>query len=314
MSEAVSEATAKAKRDRSPSFPFISLRVATERLVAFEKYFSRHPAPAKKAGLAWGMKAESSQAAQTLAAIKAFGFVDYKGSGADLEATLSEDGRTYLRAQQESVKSEVLTRAALRPKAIAKYWQLWGADRPPDPICLDQLVLKDAFTQPAAETFLRVYDDTIAFARLSRSDTVTSNRDHEEGIEDDDGRGDPPPPPPPALKVGDYVQWISAGVEQFKQPRKIVEIFPDGKHAQVFGSQTGIPMSDLHLAEGPHRGVSPTLKGSAENSGARDTKDDISVLMTGDRLQITADVDSSGIGKLKEMLTLYEGILKLAKN
>ena len=39
-------------RDRSPSYPFIPLKTAIERLEAFEKYFGRHPAPFKKAGLA----------------------------------------------------------------------------------------------------------------------------------------------------------------------------------------------------------------------------------------------------------------------
>jgi hypothetical protein len=38
---------------------------------------------------------------------------------------------------------------------------------------------------------------------------------------------------------------------------------------------------------------------------------DISVLLVGNRLQITADVDSAGLVKLKDVLTKYEEILKL---
>lgn len=160
----------KAKRDRSPAFPFIPLQTAIKRLASFEDYFRRHPAPAKKVGLAWGMKGYTSQAQQTMAALKYFGLVEYQGSGENLTASISEDARTYLRAQQDSIKKEVLKRVALKPKNIAKYFALWGADRPPDPVCLDQLILKDAFTEASAKTFLSVYDDTIAFAGLRDSD------------------------------------------------------------------------------------------------------------------------------------------------
>jgi len=36
-------------------------------------------------------------------------------------------------------------------------------------------------------------------------------------------------------------------------------------------------------------------------------------LLTGNRLQITADVDAAGLVKLKEVLAKYEDILKLLK-
>ena len=170
MTDTDKGAAVKAKRDRSPAFPFIPLQAAIKRLASFEDYFRRHPAPAKQVGLAWGMKGYTSQAQQTMAALKYFGLVEYQGSGESLTASISEDARTYLRAQQESIKKDVLKRVALKPKNIAKYFALWGADRPPDPVCLDQLILKDAFTEPAAKTFLSVYDDTIAFAGLRDSD------------------------------------------------------------------------------------------------------------------------------------------------
>ncbi|PNG26438.1 hypothetical protein [Methylocella silvestris] len=162
----------KAKRERSPSFPFIPLPVAVQRLAAFEDYFKRHPAPARRAGLAWGMKGDSSQAGQTLAALKSFGLVEYSGAKDGLVASLSDDARNYLRAQQDSIKREILSRLALRPRLIAMYWEKWGPDRPPDPVCLDDLVLKMSFNQAGAETFLKVYDATIAFAGLSHSDIV----------------------------------------------------------------------------------------------------------------------------------------------
>ena len=52
----------------------------------------------------------TSQAQQTMAALKYFGLVEYQGSGENLTATISEDARTYLRAQQDAIKNEVLKR------------------------------------------------------------------------------------------------------------------------------------------------------------------------------------------------------------
>lgn len=170
MADAANEL--KGQKDRSPAYPFISLKAAIERLTQLEAKFTRHPIPATKAGIAWDMKEASSQAAQTLAALKYFGLIDYQGAGPDRVAVLTDDARTYLRAQQDSVKKEVLRRVALKPKAISLKWESWGADRAPDPVCLDQLVLKDKFTQSAAETFLKVYDETVAYAGLGQSATI----------------------------------------------------------------------------------------------------------------------------------------------
>lgn len=185
MSDAIQEDN-KIKRDRSPSYPSIPLGAAAARLATLDEYFKRHPAPFKQIGLAWGMKPGSSQSSSTAAALKSFGLVDYQGSGDDLKVVLSDEGRTYLRAQQDEVKRAVLRRSVLKPKAIAKYWAQWGATRPPDPVCLDELILKAKFTQAGAETFLKVYDASIATAGLSDSDKVDPEDTSNDSSLDDD--------------------------------------------------------------------------------------------------------------------------------
>lgn len=213
MTDAVTPS--KKTKERSPSFPFIPLDEALKRVEAFEQTFGRHPAPAAKSGLAWGMKEGSSQAFQTLAALKAFGLVKYEGSAKERTAHLTDEARTYLRAQQQSIKSEVVRGLALQPAQIQKFWTVWGADRPPDPICLDDLVLKHAFTDNAARTFLSVYDNTIAFAGLSNSDTVDLQK--EDAL---------------PFSVGDKINWISGDQIQFRTPVTVTEISSDedGNH------------------------------------------------------------------------------------
>jgi hypothetical protein len=167
-------------------------------LAEFEKQFSRHSTPANRAYLAWGMKGHTSQSQQTLGALKAFGFIDYEGSGDTRAVSISDEGRTYLRAQQDEIKKQVLKRAALRPKWIAHFWPTWGADRPPDPLCLDTLVLTHKFNANTAPAFLKVYDESIAFAGLSSSDKVQSSvvEDDDEEETDIETLGQNPPEPP----------------------------------------------------------------------------------------------------------------------
>jgi hypothetical protein len=229
----------KMKRDRSPSYPMIPLGHAINRLAAFDEYFKRHPAPFKQIGLAWSIKPGSSQATGTAAALKSFGLVEYQGAGDDLKVLLSNDGRTYLRAQQESTKKEVLQRVALNPKAIAKYWAEWGSSRPPDPVCLDELVLKAKFSPSGADAFLKVYDSTISYAGLVESSKLADR------LLDELARF------PPKLKVGDFVQWENNGVLQFPQPRRVMEVTESGDFAMVDGSTTGLPIKELTVVSPP---------------------------------------------------------------
>jgi hypothetical protein len=156
-------ADSKGKRDRSPAFPQVPLGETVDRLIAFEKFFGRHPAPLEKAGLAWGIK----QCGDILASLRYFGFIEYSGSTDARQVAITEDGRNFLRAQQETIKQDIIRRAALKPKEIAKFWASWGTDRPPTEVCLDELVMRNGFSERGAPLFLRSYDATISFAGLA---------------------------------------------------------------------------------------------------------------------------------------------------
>jgi hypothetical protein len=233
----VNTSAPKAAKERSPSFPFIPLSTAIGRLEAFERTFGRHPTPANKVGLAWEMKPASSQAAQTVAALKSFGMVEYEGSGPDRLTSITEDGRNYLRAQQASVKQEIARRFAMNPKVIAKYWEEWGSERPMDAVALDHLVLKAAFTESAAATFLTVYDETIAFAGLSDSDKTKVPSDGGK-LEDE--------PPVQEFGIGDWVSVEAGGQVIFNRTR-VRALNPPWVFVEA--SQTGAKMEDVTLLE-----------------------------------------------------------------
>jgi hypothetical protein len=157
------------QRDRSPAYPFVPLEIALARLGEFETYFKRSAARRGKIGEAWGIKSQA-HADRMLAALGYFGLLEYRGAGKDRQIIVSDEGRKYLRVQQEETKREVVKAAAIRPKQIAKFWDEWGVDRPAEAACLDQLVLKNGFSEAGAREFLKVYDATISYAGLSDSD------------------------------------------------------------------------------------------------------------------------------------------------
>jgi DNA-binding MarR family transcriptional regulator len=160
-----------ATRDRSPAYPAIALKPALERLVEFDAHFKRSPARPEKVGEAWKINTPAT-ASRVAAALRYFGFLEYREGPSGREITVTEEGRKYLKAQQEETRREVVKSAALRPKQIAKSWEDWGQDRPADAACLDQLIQKYGFSVGGAREFLKVYDATIAYAGLSASDKV----------------------------------------------------------------------------------------------------------------------------------------------
>lgn len=185
------------QRDRSPAYPFVPLEIALARLADFDAHFKRSPARREKVGEAWGVKAKA-YADRTLAALGYFGLLEFKKAEEGSYVVISEEGRKYLRAQQEQTKQEVVKAAALRPKQIAKFWSEWGADRPAEAACIDELTIKNGFSVGGARGFLKVYDATISFAKLSGSDKIAHDlRDEEFEGEADEA---PTPPAPPSAQ------------------------------------------------------------------------------------------------------------------
>lgn len=109
-------------------------------------------------------------------------------------------------------------------------------------VCLDDLVLKHAFTDSAARNFLRVYDATIAFAGLTDADTVT-----EPAVEVDAEDT----PPASEIKVGDLVHIEIDGVRPVEGPKRVRAIQKHDGQDWVFieGSETGFEMNQVLLHE-----------------------------------------------------------------
>jgi hypothetical protein len=205
------EDTGRGKIERSPSFPFISIRKAIERAQAVYNNHRREPTRLPALAETWGYSPSSSGLQQTVGALKQFGLLDENGSGADRKVQISDLARTILADLRPGAKEQAISDAARRPRLIADYLQKWVPDRPTDAHCISELTIDRGFGDPAAKLFLKVFDETVAFANLRGDDTdgsVDPNSDDVDlgaegsGKGGDEGRRDPWTPlvPPPAVK------------------------------------------------------------------------------------------------------------------
>lgn len=187
MTDAVSEGD-RDRKERSPSFPFISLGRAIDRARLMAAAHRRSPTRQATVGETWGYGPKSSGLTQTVAALKAFGLIDDIGRGEDRRIQLSDLAWRILHDARAGAKEQAIREAACRPKLIAEYVQHWVPERPSDNHCVSELHLDRGFTQDSARTFLKVFDETVRFARLGNSDSLSDSLDGETHEPEDMGR------------------------------------------------------------------------------------------------------------------------------
>lgn len=161
------------KKERSPSFPFISLAKAIDRAEELRVAHKRAPARLAQVGPTWGYGPKSSGLLQTVAALKQYGLIDDLGSGEDRRIVLSELGWKILVDTRPGAREDALRQAALSPRLLRDFYDRWMPDRPSDAHCVSELHLDYGFTQESAKTFLRVFDETVAFANLRSGDNLS---------------------------------------------------------------------------------------------------------------------------------------------
>lgn len=160
----------KRRRDRSPSFPYISLREAVEKLEALYKQFTRHPARIQMLAPVMGYSPTSSSLLRAIAALKSFGLVDESGSGADRKVSVSDLGQRIVADKRPGIRDEAIRQAFDACDIFAFHREKWGPRRPPNEACESELHLDHGFTSDAARKFISVYDDSVAYAKVWDSD------------------------------------------------------------------------------------------------------------------------------------------------
>jgi hypothetical protein len=172
----------RARKERSPSFPFIPLGKAIDRARAIAEAHRRSPVRVAMLGEALGYAPKSSGLLQTIAALKAYGLTEDLGRGENRRIRLSDLAWRILHDSREVAREEAIREAAMRPRPIAEYAAKWLPSRPSDDHCLSELHLDRGFGTEAAKLFLRVFDETVLFANLKTCDSLSASSRPEEPV------------------------------------------------------------------------------------------------------------------------------------
>lgn len=237
------------KKDRSPSFPFITLSKAVERARELYTAARRHEMRLPDAARAMGYGGKSSGAIQSLAALIAYGLLEDSGTGEARKFRVSDLGFKLLEDQRPGARTAALAEAAMSPKLIADYFSHWGMERPADGICTSELRIEGGFTEDGAKAFLRVFDDAIGYIKVGDPDKELDTKDETCG-------GGKPSDQRPA--VGDLVRVEAGGqiIHERVMVRGLAEregqiwVFLEGtetgqkvEEVTVIGKKTPAPMT-----------------------------------------------------------------------
>lgn len=171
----IEEIEDRAKKERSPSYPFISLPRAIERAQQFNDVHRRSPARVATVADTWRYAPSSSGLLQTLSALRAYGLLEDTGKGQDRKVQLTDLAQRILHDARPGAKEAAIKEAALRPRLFAEYAEKWLPVRPGDSHCLSELRLDRGFTDAASKVFLRSFDETFSFANLSGEDVLSQS-------------------------------------------------------------------------------------------------------------------------------------------
>jgi hypothetical protein len=187
--DATAAETKKAK-DRSPSFPFITLARAIERAREFYAEEKRGAAPYARAVLHWKYSGASSGGLQTVSALRHYGLMDdVGGSRKNRQFKLTDLAlRILLDTRPDSAeRRRYIQQAALRPALAQDVYERWADGLPSDVTLNHFLVLDKKFNEATAVNTIKILKENQQFADVSRvaveSDEQDSNDDSDAGGE-----------------------------------------------------------------------------------------------------------------------------------
>lgn len=159
-----------AVKQRSPSYPGITLEAAVARAKAFHKAEGKHEALVTTAVAHWKYGPKSSGGLVTVSSLKAYGLMEDKGSGPDRKVYLTALGLSIVQDERivSPERDAAIKTAALSPQILADLWNRYGLDRPSDDTVAHYLRVEREYTATASTEIIKVYEAAISFAKLDR--------------------------------------------------------------------------------------------------------------------------------------------------
>jgi hypothetical protein len=154
----------------------VNLETAITRAREFYNKEQRNAANVSVATKDWGFVEDSSNGAQTIAALISFCLMSDEGSADKRTVRLTQEAlRILLDVRPDSSeRAELIKKCALAPKIHKQIWDKWGTDLPSDAQLRHSLLFEweTPFNENAVDYFIAEYKSTIAFAKIGESDII----------------------------------------------------------------------------------------------------------------------------------------------
>jgi hypothetical protein len=98
-------------------------------------------------------------------------------------------------------RDQAIKEAALRPKLHAVLWDKYGTNLPSDANLRHEMVFDHRFNENSVADFIQEYKDTIRFAKLADSDTISAGTEDKEQEEEREEMREIQPPQPPTKQI-----------------------------------------------------------------------------------------------------------------
>ncbi len=228
------------KSKRSVAYPGLTLQKAIDRAQVFWDAEGKNIAPISSAIEHWKYGPKSSGGKLAVAALTHFGLLEATGSKEDRRVKITERAMQIILSPDEKIKAQAIKECAAMPRIYSDLLKKWNADNFPSNQTIKFYLIKEKdFNPNTVEAFIKDFTETIKFAKLSSSDTISLNIEGDDDTENGEK---------PKIIVGSVVQWESGGVLQFPQPRQVIRFSDNGKFVFVEGSPTGLPIEEIILS------------------------------------------------------------------
>jgi hypothetical protein len=172
----------KSAISRSPRSPIFSLPKALEKAKMLYDTHKKNYVAVPVALLATGHKSGSSKGLQTLAALGYYGLVDTMGLGSEKKIKVSDLAFKIFMDQRPNSpeRDQAIYKAALTPKMFKAIYEKYPEDLPGDDALHYELTVDYGFNENSVADFVKVFKETITFAKVYKSDII------KEGIEENE--------------------------------------------------------------------------------------------------------------------------------
>lgn len=159
---------------RTTGFPTLTLQRAIGLMQKVWVKENRNAAPATAIVEHWGYAAKSSGGFQALATLKRFGLLEEVAGSGPRSLKVSQAAMDLMKYESTDPAAyrKQLKFMALLPDLHEAIWNKYGHVLPSDKTIETHLVFERHFAAESAKQFIRLYKETISFAKLTEGDSV----------------------------------------------------------------------------------------------------------------------------------------------